>query len=218
MSDTLLAALLLVPFYAATLATEALPRRLCWLPLGVLSAASFVLFLELTRYDHGHAQFLFAVGTIGAPLGAIFGGASWGTRRFYGWPDLGPHPSRLALWSLAILLGVLVGSRQREQDVLVSQERGEALRQQVAAWREAHGGTDPASLAEAAPQAPRTRMGCFAPPAFELALDARGVPSIAFPISSQHELRLPLAGGAWEGVRRGRGAPCPVPGPGPEGR
>ena len=203
MSDTLLAALLLVPFYAATLATDAVPRRLRWVPLGVLCAASFVLFLELTRYDHGHAQLLFAVGTIGAPLGAIFGGASWGTRRFYGWPDLGPHPSRLGLWSLAILLGVLLGARQREQDVLVSQERGEELRRQVAAWRETHGATGPASLEEAAPQAPRTRMGWFSPPPFELRADPRGAPTIVFPISSQHELRLPLAGRSWDVARRG---------------
>lgn len=212
MNDTLLAALLLLPFYAATLATDAVPRRIRWLPLGLLCALSLVAFWELARYDHGHGQLLFQVGTIGAPLGAIFGGASWGTRRFYGWPDLGPHPSRLGLWCLAILLGVLIGTQQREQDVAISKERGEDLRLQVAAWSAAHGGQAPASLAEAVPQAPRTRMGWLAPPPFELSADAKGAPRLGFPVSSRHALWVPLAGGEWEAARRDLPTrPSPVP-------
>lgn len=208
MSDPLIAALTLVPFYFATLATDAVPTRLRWLPLGLLCALSFLVMWELTRYDQGHGEVLFLVGTVGAPLGAIFGGASWGTRRFYGWPDLGPHPSRLGLWCLAILLGVLVGSKHREVDVRMSQERGDALIAQVEAWRKTHGGAAPASLAAAVPDAPTTRMGSWAPPAFELRAGAEGTLALVFPLSTHVEMRRTLGVGGWEVARlRGEKAP-----------
>jgi hypothetical protein len=207
-TDSLIAALTLVPFYLATLATDQVPRRIRWLPLGSLCVLSFLLAWELTRYDQGHGQALFLVGTVGAPLGAIFGGASWGTRRFYGWPDLGPHPSRLGLWCLAILLGVLVGSKHREQDVRVSQERGDALIARVEAWRQAHGGATPASLAAAAPDAPTTRMGSLAPPPFELRTLEGGALALVFPLSTHVEMRRTLGAGGWEASRvRGQRAP-----------
>jgi hypothetical protein len=197
MSAPLLAALTLVPFYFATMATDALPVRLRWLPLGGLCALSFAATFELTRFDHGHEEALFLVGALGAPIGAILGGAAWGTRRFYGWPDLGPHPSRLGLWCAAILLGVLAGTRQKADDVAVSQARGDEIARKVLAWREAHGGAVPPSLEAAVPDAPRTRMGWLAPPAYTLHAEPGGALVLEFPVSSTFSRRRLLASEEW---------------------
>jgi hypothetical protein len=207
MSAPLLAALTLVPFYFATLATDAMPARLRWLPLGLLCALSFAAMFELTRFDHGHAEVLFLVGTLGAPIGAILGGAAWGTRRFYGWPDLGPHPSRLGLWCAVLLLGVLAGTRQKADDVAVSQARGDDLARRVLAWREAHPGATPASLEAAVPDAPRTRMGWIAPPPYALHVDAAGALALELPVSSTVVLRRPIASGEWARARVGAEPP-----------
>lgn len=194
MSDGLLAALLAAALFLACVLGEALRPRVAWIPMALLVAALFAGALELARYDHGHARLLTWVGWVGAPVGAILGGAAWGTRRFYGWPDLGPHPSRVGLASAAVLLGVLVGSSVKRADVEESQARGEALRTAVLAWQAAHGGALPATLDEAAPRAPRTRMGGFDPPSFTL--DAAGK-AITFPITSHALLRLDLERGTW---------------------
>lgn len=201
MHDALLAALTLLPFYAATLATDRLPPRWRPLPMAVLCLLSLAAACELTRYDQGRGQLLFLVGTVGAPLGAIFGGASWGTRRFYGWPDLGPHPSRLGLWCLALLLGVMVGSQLREGDVRESQARGDALLARVQAWRAAHPGAAPASLEAIAPDAPPTRMGWLAPPAFALVTEPGGGLALSFPVATHVDMRRKLDGGGWELLR-----------------
>ncbi len=201
MPDALLAALLLLPFYAATLATDRLPARWRALPLALLCAVSLAALCELTRYDQGRGQLLFLVGTVGAPLGAIFGGASWGTRRFYGWPDLGPHPSRLGLWCLSLLLGVMAGSQWRAADVRESQARGDALLERVQAWRTAHPGAAPASLEAIAPDAPSTRMGWLAPPAFALVAEPDGGLALSFPVATHVDMRRKLGGGGWEALR-----------------
>jgi hypothetical protein len=197
MSDGLLAALLLAAFLTATTLTDRLGPRVRWLPMALLSAVLFTGGLELARYDHGHAFLLTWVGFVIAPLGAILGGASWGTRRFYGWPDFGPHPSRVGLACAAILFGVLLGAGMQAEDVRVSKERAEALRGELLAWRTAHGGAWPATLGEAVPQAPRSRMGAFGPPGYWLARDAAGVASIAFPLSARSMLTLGLDDGTW---------------------
>jgi hypothetical protein len=197
--DSLLAALLLVPFYGATLAVEKLPPRVGWIPLALLCAASVLVFHELARYDHGHPDLLFAVGYVGAPVGAILGGASWGTRRFYGWPDLGPHPSRLALWCLTILLAVMLGTRQRADDLLVTKGRAEDLRRQLIAWRDAHAGAWPATLDAVGRDTPRTALGAWDPPPFAL----RATPAaLAFPVSARTAFVLRLDDGTWLEERR----------------
>src|SRR5688500_7459276 len=119
MTDGLLAALLLAAFLAATTLTDRMPPRLRWLPMTLLGIAFFAGGLEFARYDHGHPLILPWVGFVIAPVGAILGGASWGTRRFYGWPDFGPHPSRVGLACGAILFGVLLGAGMRVDDVHV---------------------------------------------------------------------------------------------------
>lgn len=197
MSDGLLAALLLAAFLAGAALTDRMPAPWRWLPMALVCAVFFTGALEFARYDHGH-PFLFTwVGFVVAPIGAILGGASWGTRRFYGWPDFGPFPSRVALACAAILFGVLLGAGMQAEDVRVSKERAEALRTQVRAWRDAHGGAWPKALAEAAPDAPASRMGWIAPPRYALALDAPGGASIAFPLSARVRARLTLEGGIW---------------------
>lgn len=195
MSDGLLAALLLAAFLTATILGGVLRPRLAWIPIAVVALACFAGFLELARYDHGHADLLTWVGFVGAPVCAILGGAAWGSRRFYGWPDLGPHPSRLALVSAAVLVGVLVGSRVREQDIEVSKARVEALRANRRAtkvtWLEDYGFP------------PRSRMGLLDPPPISSSTDGKGREVISFPISSRSALALGRDDGKWALVKRG---------------
>jgi hypothetical protein len=191
-SDGLLAALLLAAFLTATILGDALKPRWAWIPMALLTPACAAVFLELARYDHGHADLLTWVGFVGAPVCAILGGAAW---RFYGWPDLGPHPSRLALVSAAVLVGVLVGSRVREQDIEVSKARAEALR---AEWQ-ATGVRE--IFHKELPH--RSRMGLIDPPRFALSTDAKGRTVIWFPISARSALALGEDDGRWDLVKRG---------------
>lgn len=205
-SDPLLACLLVLAFFGATTLTDRLKPVVAWAPLGLLSAGSCALMFELARYDHGHGLLFFSVGWIGAPVGAILGGASWGTRRFYGWPDLGPHPSRLGLWCAALLLGVLLGAHRWPKDLAQTQERGEALRAQLLAWSSAHEGRWPASLAEAVPDPGRTLLGAWGPPEFAVGAASDGRPVLWFPISGLRAFELDLKEGRWAQVpRRGLG-------------
>ena len=195
-SDGLLAALLLAAFLAATILASALRPRLAWIPIALVAGACFGGFLELARYDHGHARFLTWVGFVGAPVCAILGGAAWGSRRFYGWPDLGPHPSRLGLVSAAVLLGVLLGSRVREQDIEVSKARAESLRTgsfEFHRWPR---------LTEIVGE--RSRMGLLDPPPFTYSKDPKGQSLISFPISSRSALALGMDDGRWNRRERGK--------------
>lgn len=207
MSDPVLLSLGLLAFLGAALLTERLQPKVAWVPLAALCTASFLVFRELGRWDHGHAWLLNVVGFIGAPIGAILGGAAWGSRRFYGWPDLGPHLPRLALWCASILLGVLLGVGAVPADVAATQQQGEALRARLLAWREAHGGAWPRTLEEAVPDAPRTRIGGWNPPPFELVARGEGAaPLLRFAFSATRAFELDLgegAGGAWRDARRG---------------
>ena len=197
MAASLTASALLLLFLGATIATDALPRRFAWAPILGLSLLAFAAFLEMARYDHGHPEILLRIGAIGAPVVLIFGGAAWGTRRFYGWPDFGRHPPRAALVAAAIVVGVLLGARVWEEDVVESCGRGEALRGRVLAWQAAHEGRWPDALAEAAPDAPRTRLGLLDPPAFEYEAAADGTRAITFPVSAGRDMVLPLPDGKW---------------------
>jgi len=161
-------ALLLAVFVGATLLADLLPPRARFLPVLALALALGALFHELTRFDHGHADTRFWVGWVAAPIVVIFGGAAWGARRFYGWPDLGVHPPRAAVVACAILLGVLTGVRAHEADLERSERR-------LLELLEGPGG------AQAARGSP-SRMGRLAPPAYERAADAAGTEWIGFPV------------------------------------
>jgi hypothetical protein len=188
---------LLVLFLAATLAADALPRRVAWLPIALLALLAFAGAMELARWDHGHPEVLLAIGSVAAPIVLIFGGAAWGTQRFYGWPDFGRHPPRAALVAAAVVTGVLAGARIWEQDLHESRIRAEDLRARVLAWRDAHQGAWPDALADAAPEAPRTRLGLLDPPPFSYGAEAGGARVLSFPVSRDREMVLSLEDGSW---------------------
>jgi hypothetical protein len=170
-----------------------LSRVAFWTAFGVLCAAS----LELARWDHGIGRSWFWVAFVVAPVVLIFGGAAAGVRRWYGWPDFGPGPGRAALLAAAVVAGSLAGSRVREDDVAVTQARGERLRREVRAWREANGRW-PARLEEAVPGAPRTRLGLVAPPPFSYDGGRR---TLSFPLGEGALLALDLEDPAAEWTR-----------------
>ena len=201
MSTPLAASLLVVAFAVATVLAETLPRRVAWLPIGLLCAVGFWIFFELARFDHGHAELLFTVGLLGAPIVAIFGGAAWGTRRFYGWPDFGPHPGRAALVAAAILAGVLAGSRTKEGDVRRTRAQAEGMRVRLVSWQEEHGRW-PGRLEPNKASAPRTHMGALAPPPYAYGLDRDGRAVIEFPVDSERRLVLDVATGVWRSSRK----------------
>ncbi len=150
MDPRLTTCLILALFTACTLFADRLGERARKWPVVLCAVLLGFAFFEIARYDHGFSETLVWVGWIGAPLVAIFGGAAWGVRKFYGWPDFGVHPPRAALVALAILLGVHVGSRVKVIDVRISQERVE----QAAA----------STISEPLPS---SRMGWLAPPPIE---------------------------------------------------
>src|SRR5688572_2050611 len=156
---------LVVLFLLAETWGERLPARARRLPLVALSAVLFLAALELTRFDHGYRGTVVAIAFVGAPIAVIFCGAAAGARRWYGWPDLGPTPGRIAGVASALLLGVLAGSNVREADVEVSAERGTALRRLLVA-RKLTTGSWPARLSDVADPVPDTRMGMLSPPPF----------------------------------------------------
>jgi hypothetical protein len=167
--------------------------RLPRLVLAAVAAVAFAASLELTRYDHGTGRAFFWVAFVAAPVVVIFGAAAAGVRRWYGWPDLGPGPGRAALVASAVVLGVLVGTRVHENDVLATQARGSRLAQVVRAWRDAHGAW-PARLDDLA-DVPTTRMGALRPPPFRY---EREGPTLSFPIGAETWLTLDVAAeGAW---------------------
>jgi hypothetical protein len=186
----LLAALLLATFGALDALGERLPPRLRRLPLGAYGLALAFLGMEWARWDHGRPDLLLWIGFVGAPVVVIFGGAAWGVRKWYGWPDLGPVPGRLAAVAGALVLGVLLGSRAKAADVETTIARGEAVAHDVRAWRDAHGGRWPATIDETGKPTPPTAMGLLAPPPFRYEPDG---PRLAFPLSTGRELVRDLA-------------------------
>jgi hypothetical protein len=183
-------------FLGATLLADV--ARGAWkaAPVLVLAAVAFWAAVEIARYDHGFTDVLVKVGWVGAPVVLIVCGALWGSRRFYGYPDLGPHPGRAALVALAIVLGVQVGRSLSLGDAAESERRALAIERDVLAWRDGHGGAWPATLAEAAPDAPTSRMGSVRPPPFAYAREGEGA-TLAFPLSGgRRRVRL-LGQGTW---------------------
>jgi hypothetical protein len=110
-------------------------------------------------------------------------------------------PGRLALAAAGVILGVIVGTSIRESDVRESLARGESIRGGILAWRTARGGAWPATLSEAVPDAPTTRMGAFDPPAF---VWDPATHRLSFSLGSGAEVRSDLAvePSKWERVRR----------------
>ncbi len=181
-------AILLVAFLGATLWADRLAPRWRGWPVAALAVLLGALAAEGMRFDHGQADTLFWVGWVAAPLVAIFGGAAWGARRWYGWPDLGVHPPRAALVALGILVGVLVGSRLHAQDVAASRARLDAL---LAA------GAPPARLA-----AERSQMGWLDPPRYRRATDADGRVVWGFPAGGDAWLARPADEPEWRRYER----------------
>lgn len=182
-------ALLIAAFLAAQALGDRLAGRAKRVPLIVLALACGAAAFELARYDHGWHRALYGVAFIGAPVVTIFGGAAAGVRRWYGWPDLGPTPGRLAAVSAAILLGFLAGSGAKSTDVAATIRQGDALAEAVRAHRAAHGGAWPARLEDAIRGVPRTRMGLVAPPAFTYDASAH---ALGFPVGGGRSARLDL--------------------------
>lgn len=185
MSTLLLAVVLLLAFAVLDALGARLPPRARRLPLAAFALALAFLGMEWARWDHGRPEWLRGIGWIGAPVVVIFGGALWGVRKWYGWPDLGPVPGRLATVAGALLVGVLLGTRAKASDVDTSIGRGEAVAHDVRAWRDAHGGRWPATVEETGRTMPSTAMGLLDPPPLRYEPDG---PRLSFPISTGREL------------------------------
>lgn len=191
------ATVLVTLFAGASLLADTLRPRWRPVPLMLLGAALFAIFLELTRHDHGHGEAYFWLGYVLAPVVLIFGGAAFGSRRFYGWPDLGAVPSRAAFISLCILLGVLVGVQMRGDDIGESTDRAAHMRVELRSWRDANGGTWPPSLDAALDPVPRTSLGALNPPPYDYGRDARGNAVLAIPLGVEKWYTLDLESGKW---------------------
>ncbi len=200
MSAAALGCLLLAAFFALHLVAPSIPARLRKLPWILFALLLAVGAAEFTRFDHGHGDWLLWIGFVGAPVIVIFGGALAGVRRWYGWPDLGTVPGRLAAVAASLLVGVLIGTQIRPSDVELTRARGEELRLAIRAWKDAHEGRWPATLEEVVPSPPTTRMGGFYRPPFRY--DA-AKHELRFPLSSDSDVRNDLAApaSAWERVR-----------------
>lgn len=191
---------LVLLFLAADALGERLPARARAVPRLALAALLALAGVELARNDHGLASVVFPIAFVAAPIVVIFGGAAAGVRRFYGWPDLGPMPGRLAGVACGLLVGVLAGTRIREADLEASMARGRDVRTALVA-RHAATGRWPATVAEALPDAPTTRLGWIDPPAF--AWDPAAA-RLSFPLSARTSLVLDAAtaGATWRRVDR----------------
>lgn len=184
MAVPVVVAAFVVLFWGASALAERLRRGAQWVPHALLAALAFVLFFEITRYDQGYPELLTWIGFLVAPVLAIFGGAAWGSRRLYGWPDLGPMPSRIALVAAAVLVGVLLGMRQKPDDIRESEN---ALK----GWVQAGAQGDP----------PATKLGFLAPPIAEKGVDAKAGATWGFPVGNHHWRVLHVTDMSWHTVQ-----------------
>jgi hypothetical protein len=191
---------LLVLFVLAEAWGERLTGGRRRLPLLGYAIVLLLAGVELARNDHGLAEVVFPVAFVAAPILVIFGGAAAGVRRFYGWPDLGPTPGRLAAVAAALLVGVLVGTRVREADVEASMGRGREIAIAMA-WRQRGTGAWPARIEDLFPDPPRTRLGWIAPPPF--AWDP-ATTRLSFPVTARiaFELDARRPEAPWQRVTR----------------
>lgn len=185
---------------ATCVAASRLPKRYAWLPTTFVGVALAFLFFELARFDHGHEDVLFVLGLVVAPLGLILAASLWASRRFYGWPNLGPTPGHVAILCLAVLVGVLAGTNRKREDVAASKRTADAVREHVLAWRSSHDGRWPAQLEDAVDPMPVTSLGVLGPPSYEyLVTPAKA--RISFLASSSLRLVLDLETGTWREER-----------------
>lgn len=180
MNAALLAAVLLAAFAAIDGLTQRM-KVLRWAPLALYALGLAVAGTEFAGYDHGHPDWLLWIGFVGAPVIVIFGGAAWGVRRWYGWPDFGPVPGRLALVAGALLVGILFGSSRKGADVEESMRRGDAY---ASALRLDDG---PSALLTMGAVYETTAMGLFSPPPFRF---DRATGLLSFPIGGGREMTL----------------------------
>jgi hypothetical protein len=141
------------------------PRRIL---LALVGLALGAVAYELARFDHGLGIVLAFGAMVFAPVLVIFGGAAWAVRRLYGWPDLGDGPPRAAWICLFVLLGMLLGTQRRAEDVRATQ----ALADEQAF-----------DLTRPAAQLPRTRLGWWDPPRLRRGRDEEGRVVVAFPLA-----------------------------------
>jgi hypothetical protein len=132
-----------------------------------------------------------------APAVAIFCGALWGSRKFYGWPDAGPIAGQAALIACLVLCAVLIGTRVKSQhDVPASKRKAEELAGLVRTWSERNSGMWPASFDEAGIPPTRSSMGLLFPPHFEFEI-VHQRPRIGFPIGGRRRLILDVLARDW---------------------
>lgn len=200
MVAALVGAGLLAVFLGAETLGERLGGRRSRLPLLVYALVLLLAGVELARNDHGLADVVFPIAFVAAPVLVIFGGSAAGVRRFYGWPDLGPTPGRLAAVACALLLGVLAGTRVREADVEVSMARGREVAIALA-WRQQGTGTWPARVEDLFPDPPRTRLGWISPPPFRW---DPATARLSFEVSARYafELDAHAPKAPWKQVKR----------------
>jgi hypothetical protein len=190
MSSLLAGVVLLVAFALVEALAGRVGPRGGAIARGGLFLALGAVATEFARFDHGRPEWLFAIGFVAAPVVVIFGGAAWGVRRWYGFPDLGPLPGRLALAAGGLVAGMLVGQQVKVADVRASEERGVEIWAKVRAHRAARGGEWPARLSDAVPDAPPSRMGAVAPPPYRYDPAKR---TLSFPVRTGAERVLDLA-------------------------
>lgn len=193
MSLFLFTAALLLLFLAFTLWIEKAPLA-GWLGLGLLAVAAGYCFYELARYDLGYPEIVAWIGWLACPIIVIFGASAWGTRRFYGWPNLGPHPGRAAIVAGAIVLGMLAGADKHVEDERTTLRLVREIHAKLEARAKATGHW-PASLEAVGHADARSSMGTIDPPPIRYGLDHNGQPSLAFAVSSSVYRTLELAHG-----------------------
>jgi hypothetical protein len=168
-------------------------------PPAVVAVLLGLAAFDLARYDHGLGDAVFAVAWVGAPVAAIFAGALWGTRRLYGWPDLGPLPGRVAASAVAILVGFFIGTRIADiHDIPESKRIAEGLRNRVVSWRSDNAGQWPDSLDDAGFREVKSAMGTVMPPPIGYEREGGGA-VLVVPLSRGKRLVLDLETGSWSG-------------------
>lgn len=193
MSLFLFTATLLLLFLAFTLWIEKTPVG-GWIGLGLLAVAAGYCFYELARYDLGYPEVVAWIGWLACPIIVIFGASAWGTRRFYGWPNLGPHPGRAALVAGAIVLGMLAGADQHVEDERTTLRLVREIHAKLEAKAKASGHW-PTSLEAVGHADAMSSMGSVEPPPIRYGLDHNGQPALAFAVSSSVYRTLELVHG-----------------------
>lgn len=103
------------------------PNRVRLPVLWGAAVLTIALACELARWAHGMDAAYAVAALLVAPVVVIFGASAWAARRFYGWPNLGAIPDRLALVAASLLVGTMWGSSLRQGDIDASKAIADAL-------------------------------------------------------------------------------------------